>query len=111
VIENLLPEGEPRLHGVAGHLHMSSRSLQRRLELEGISFGEIRQHTKLKLARLYLEQSSKSMSDIAYLLGFSSHSSFSRAFSVWTGESPSQARASAQLAACPDEQSRFEASA
>lgn len=98
VIQTQLPRGEPRLADVAAELHLSPRSLQRRLEMENVSFGDIRQRTKLNLAILYLEQSTTSMSDIAYLLGFSSHSSFSRAFSMWTGESPSAVRARAHHA-------------
>jgi len=83
-----LPNGEPSRKVLADALHMSERTLARRLSESDYSFtslvDEIRQH----LARDYLRQSRFSVTDVAFLLGFSDQSNFARAFKRWTDQSP-----------------------
>src|SRR5690606_11533385 len=73
-------------------LAMSLRTLQRRLRLEGVSFEAISDDIRTTLAKSYLRDSGMSISETAYLLGFSEPSAFSRAFRKWTGTSPQEFR-------------------
>lgn len=91
---NQLPYGEPSQEKVAESVNMSLRNLQRKLVAEGTSYKEILNQTRKDLALSYMTDSSYSISEIAYLLGFSDTSSFSRAFKRWTDKAPSEFRAS-----------------
>ncbi|HDX4048172.1 TPA: AraC family transcriptional regulator ligand-binding domain-containing protein [Enterobacter soli] len=92
VLLELIPGGTASIDKVALRLGMSRRTLQRRLELEGESFRTLINHTREKLARHYLENSSFSSGEIAFLLGFEEPNSFYRAFHEWTGQTPDAAR-------------------
>ena len=79
---------------IAASLHISSRTLQRRLEDEGTSFQQLRDETRRELAQRYLrEPVSSSLSRVAELLGFEDQSNLFRACKRWFGESPGQYRA------------------
>jgi len=82
---------------VADKLCMSSRSLQLKLASKGTSFQEILDSTRQNLALGYLEQSIMTITEAAYLTGFSDVSNFTRAFRRWTGQSPSEFRLSRGL--------------
>lgn len=88
----LLPSGECSKHSVAAQLNMSERTLQNRLLARGTSYSHLLSETRRELAEQYMNQSLHSISEVAFLLGFSEISSFSRAFRAWTGESPSKYR-------------------
>jgi AraC-like DNA-binding protein len=77
---------------VARALHMSARTLQRRLEAEGTSFTEVLDGTREELARALLLEDSLSLGEIGYRIGFADLASFSRAFRRWTGVPPGQFR-------------------
>ncbi len=72
---------------------MSPRQLNRRLKEEQTSFKIILVECRRELAEQYISDSSLSLTEISFLLGFSEASSFSRAFRRWTGQSPTEARA------------------
>ena len=84
---------EPSQEEVAEQLHMSPRTLQRRIGDSGTTYKEILDKTRHALAMAYLSAPQHSVSDVTYLLGFSCDSSFTRAFRRWTGQSPSDWRA------------------
>lgn len=88
----LLPKGEPGAAAVALRLHLSERSLQRRLAEAQTSFTAVLRDTRHGLARSYLRDPHLSVGEIAYLLGFGDMSSFTRAFRRWEGVSPSEFR-------------------
>jgi AraC-like DNA-binding protein len=90
-----LEKMEPSQEEVAEQLHMSPRTLQRRLGDSGTTYKEILDKTRHALAMAYLSAPQHSVSDVTYLLGFSCDSSFTRAFRRWTGQSPSDWRAGA----------------
>jgi AraC-like DNA-binding protein len=98
IVEHL-PDGPPSQQQIAESLHVSSRTLQRRLKEEGTSFMDLLRDTRLQLARKYLRQPSRSVVETAYMLGFSEPSTFSRAFKRWTGEAPGEYREAAREAA------------
>lgn len=77
---------------VAEKLFMSPRSLQLKLAAMDTSFQEILDTTRRALAISYMEQASVSITEAAYLIGFSEVSNFTRAFRRWTGQSPREYR-------------------
>jgi AraC-like DNA-binding protein len=88
----LLPSGECSKQNVAAQLNMSERTLQNRLVARGTTYSALLSETRRELAEQYMTQRLHSVSEVAFLLGFSEISSFSRAFRAWTGESPSKYR-------------------
>jgi AraC-like DNA-binding protein len=83
-----LADGEPTEEAAARALGMSVRNLQRRLQREGTTYREALNGTREEMARAYLEEGRSSVSEIAFLLGFSDSNSFSRAFRRWANQSP-----------------------
>jgi len=79
----LLPSGSVSQGAVAKSVHLSLRSLQRKLREEGTSFRELLDETRRRLAAQYGKDSTLSGSEVAYLLGFADPSSFSRALRRW----------------------------
>jgi len=88
----LLPEGVPSATRAAQELGMSERTLRRRLRDEGTSLSEVVTRIRRQLALTYLESADLSVSEIAYLLGFSDPTTFHRAFRRWEACTPLQYR-------------------
>jgi AraC-like DNA-binding protein len=84
----LLPSGHTNQSRIAKHMNRSLSTLQRQLHQEGTSYQEIRDETRRQLATEYVRESKLTLSQIAYMLGFSDQSNFSRAFRRWTGVPP-----------------------
>jgi AraC-like DNA-binding protein len=91
----LLSAGAVTQHDVANSLHMSLRTLQRKLSDENTSYKDLLVETRRELANQYLREACLSVSEVTYLLGFSEPSNFARAFKRWTGHTPSEFRAAA----------------
>jgi AraC-like DNA-binding protein len=87
-----LPHGEPALAALAERLRMSPRSLQRRLQQEESSLSSILDRLRADLAVRRLGESHDSITEVAFLLGYSDVSTFHRAFKRWTGLSPAAYR-------------------
>jgi AraC-like DNA-binding protein len=87
-----LPSGKVTDESVADALHMTSRTLHRRLKAEGHSFRSMLKGVRQELAEHYINDDTLTLTEITFLLGFSEMSSFSRAYKNWTGVSPSRAR-------------------
>jgi AraC-like DNA-binding protein len=87
-----LPSGQTSMDAVAGRLAMSKRTLQRRLEDDGVTFQSLVNRTREALARHYLSQTALSIGEISFLLGFGDPNSFFRAFHDWTGFTPDRLR-------------------
>lgn len=71
-----------------GAMHMSPRSLQRKLAAENTTFRKLVEAVRQELAESYLGDDSFTLKEISYLLGFSEQPSFSRAFKRWTSFTP-----------------------
>ena len=82
----------PSVEEVASELHMSSRTLKRKLQQLGASYQGILDDLRKGLAVEFLSQSDKTVDDIAHQLGYSDASNFARAFRRWTGKSPTDYR-------------------
>lgn len=78
------------LSEVAAMLHVSSRTLIRKLEAEGTKFQVVRDELAKKQVANYLTDANLSVESIGYLMGFSEVSSFRRSFKRWFGETPSE---------------------
>jgi AraC-like DNA-binding protein len=87
IIDNL-PSGTPSDEDIARQLHVSSRTLQRRLAENGTNFRTLVLQVRRGLAEKYIADKHMPLVEISYMLGFSDTSSFSRAFKQWTGNSP-----------------------
>ena len=85
-------EAAATLSGIAARLHMSERSLQRRLAEQDQTFDDLLDQLRRELAVRYLADRKIAISEVAFLLGYSEPSAFHRAFKRWTGTTPSQAR-------------------
>ena len=78
----------PTADAVALAMKMSGRTLQRRLEDEGVRFSSLVDEVRERLARRLLEDPALALAEIGYRLGFSDLATFSRAFKRWTGVPP-----------------------
>ena len=87
-----LPAGDCSREKVAHSLYMSESAFQKKLKADGTSYQEVLDKTRAELAKHYLGKSGISISEAAFLLGFTDSSNFSRAFKRWTGESPTEYR-------------------
>lgn len=92
VLLKLLSDGEPTLARAANAMHMSPRTLQRRLARHQLTWQQWLDRGREQLAGQYLSDPSLTLTDIALLLGFSEQSAFTRAYRRWTGDSPGRAR-------------------
>ena len=90
MLVGLLPSGDADQDRVASDLNRSASKLQRQLQAEGVSYRQLLDDTRRSLAEEYLRERKHSHAQIAYLVGFSDQSNFSRAFKRWTGTSPRQ---------------------
>jgi len=88
-----LLEARPNVDDIAARLGTARRTLQRRLEACDCSFDDLKQSVMSKIARDLLRDSTLSLTDIAYELGYSDPAHFSRAFRRETGKSPRDWRA------------------
>ena len=83
----------PPLAEVASELAMSERSIQRSLGEEQTSYRQLVDEVRKNLAIEHLSRPGTSATDVAFLLGFSEPSAFTRAFRRWTGAAPTEFRA------------------
>ena len=88
----LLESGPTTLADVAGALDMSVRRLQRHLDHWGAAFEDILDEYRQSAAITQLIDSDVSVTEIAFRLGYSDSSHFTRAMRRWTGRSPRQVR-------------------
>jgi len=87
-----LTSGEPSEEELAKALGMSRRTLQRKLGDLGLTYKGVLEKTRYDLALRYLDDPTKSVTDVTFLLGFSEQSAFSRAFKRWNGNAPTAYR-------------------
>jgi AraC-like DNA-binding protein len=91
-LEPLLAAGPVRVEEVARELGFSRQTLYRRLKAEGMTFEQVLDALRRRLALRFIRDQGLTVKDAAYRLGFSDPAAFSRAFKRWTGASPSEQR-------------------
>ena len=94
LLASSLRDGTPSAKSLAESLHMSVRTLNRRLASEETSVGAELEAVRRGLALRYLEDPQVSIAETAFLLGYSEARAFHRAFKAWTGQTPGAWRAS-----------------
>lgn len=87
-----LTSGDISIEVMASELNISARSVRRRLEEQGQNFRTLLDDVRKELAEAYLSTNTLALSEVAYMLGFSSQSAFSRAYQRWHGVAPSHVR-------------------
>ena len=91
-IKMFLGDKLPTVAEIAHVLGISSENFHRRLKQQGLLFPDLLRAARQELALHYLNDSNLSLTEIAYDLGYSELSAFSRAFRNWTGMSPQRYR-------------------
>ena len=91
-VQKLLPHGKANRQRVAKALELSERMLSQRLAEEGTSYNDVVDRLRRSLALEYIKETSISLAQIAWLLGYEGPTSFNYAFARWTGRSASEAR-------------------
>jgi AraC-like DNA-binding protein len=84
----------PALNSVAAQLHMSARTLTRKLKAEGSNYQRLLDMMRMDRANWYLLHTQETVESIANLLGYEDASNFSRTFRRWFGKAPRDYRAS-----------------
>jgi AraC-like DNA-binding protein len=95
-IQKKLTGRRPKMQDIARELHISSRTLQRRLQDAGWSYQQVLEEARHQLARHYLINSMLELNETAYLLGYQDANSFVRAFRTWEGVPPAHWRGAQQ---------------
>ena len=80
--------GDLKLARVAKQMAMSARTLQRQLKERGVDFKQLTDATRRRFAVNYLKDQKNTLTEVAFLLGYSELSAFNRAFKRWTGSTP-----------------------
>lgn len=91
-IQQRLTGRRPTIDDIADALHVSSRTLQRRLQEGRSSFQRVLEEARHQLARHYLNNQVLELNEAAYLLGYEDGNSFVRAFRTWEGVPPARWR-------------------
>ena len=91
-IAESMREGDPKLGRVIKKLSISQRTLERRLKEQGAVFKKLVDDTRRRFALNYLIDRKRTLTEIAFLLGYSEVSAFNRAFRRWTGSTPLEHR-------------------
>lgn len=91
-IVRVLGVDAPSLNAVSEHMALGARTVQRRLANEGTSFEAVLSDTRRRVAERLLRETDLPLTDIAFMLGFSELSAFTRAGKRWHGMPPRQFR-------------------
>lgn len=91
-----IASGECNIENCCRAIGITLRKLQVDLKREGLSFSDIMDGLRTRLAKRYIEQENMSLDEVAFLLGYSEQTSFGRAFKRWTGDTPRHFQKQAQ---------------
>lgn len=87
-----LQDGAPTAEACAEGMGVTRRTLTRRLAAHGTTYTKLLADVRLQAAQQYLSRTDHTVDDIAFLLGFSESSAFTRAFQRWQGTPPAAYR-------------------
>lgn len=97
IILSKLDDEDLTIHKIAKEMAVSVRTLQNRLEAEGVVFSDLLRDVRQRLAKKYLREN-YTVEQITYLLGFSDPSVFRKAFKKWVGVTPREFRENSLVA-------------
>ncbi len=92
VMAELLPRGPVTLAKTAKKLHVTPRTLQRRLGEQGASFASMLSEVRRAQAERLLLRTDASLDQVAEQVGYADTAAFVRAFRTWTGTTPGKFR-------------------
>jgi len=92
--EHMGAQAAPTLEWAASHLHLSARSLQRKLALEQTTFSSVLEQVRHTLALEWMRRPDIQIGAMAEKLGYADHATFCNAFKRWAGVAPSRYRMS-----------------
>lgn len=92
VVVDSLPKGAASLEKVAKKLHVTPRTLQRRLGENGVTFAALLNEVRRAQAERLLGRSDAPLAEVAELVGYADTAAFVRAFRGWTGTTPGKFR-------------------
>jgi len=90
LLVKLIPTGMFSINVLADQLYLHRRTLQRRLKLADLTYAELLDECRSKMARDYLLTSNLPLGNLAYMLGYADQSAFNHAFRRWYGMTPSK---------------------
>jgi AraC-like DNA-binding protein len=96
IILSRLDDEALSIEKIAKEMSVSVRTLQKRLEEEGVVFSDLLKEIRERLAKKYLRDN-YTVEQITYLLGFSEPSVFRKAFKKWSGVTPKEYRETALI--------------
>lgn len=102
LIAEEIRSGDATAERVARSLHMSRRTLTRRLEGERTSFQDELDAVRRRIAIEHIVDARVPISEVAFVAGFSHVESFHRAFKRWTGQTPLAYRTAAPSERTPE---------
>ena len=82
----------PTQEAIAAAMHLTTRTLIRRLKKEGSAYKEILEELRRDYAQTLLGNARLTVADISVLLGYREPANFGRAFRRWFGSSPAHWR-------------------
>lgn len=91
-VKTNIGESVPTIASIAKNFSLSTVELQRQLKNKGFSFNDILKITRKELALKYIGETDMKLTEVAFALGYSELSAFSRAFKYWTSMSPQMYR-------------------
>lgn len=92
IIESRLSEKSLSVQKLAKVLGKTDRTFRRDLANEGTSYRQIVENVRKETCQILIYDKNISLADVAYRLGYSDQSAFSRAFVEWFGNPPGQYR-------------------
>ena len=92
ILRTVAPGPPPTLEQVAGAMHLTTRTLIRRLKKEGSAYKELLETARKTYAERLLVDARLKVADIAEILGYCEPANFTRAFRRWHGVSPTEWR-------------------
>jgi AraC-like DNA-binding protein len=95
------PGGFRTLEEIAERVHLSPRTLRRRLAADGVCFADLIDEERRKEALLLLRSSDRNLRWICEQLGYATLPNFVRAFKRWTGQTPAAYRRTLRKAPVP----------
>lgn len=85
-------DGYPTPEQLAEQLHMSPRTLRRKLQSQGSNYKKLLEDARRRDAITLIDSHDIEIAKVALMLGYTNPANFSRAFKQWTGSTPSQYR-------------------
>lgn len=96
MVRQLLPTGAVTLEVIAAQFCLHPKALQRRLALEGDTYGSLVDGVRKEIAERYLRETELSLTHLARELGYSEQSVLTRSCHRWFNDSPANIRRQAR---------------